>query len=58
VISAANADVEAATMPAATIVLMKFMAEDLHLVNEAPIAPDRAHAARVGAVDAAFTKLR
>jgi hypothetical protein len=42
VMSAAKADVEAATMPAATIVLRKFMV-GLHLVSEAPVAPDRAH---------------
>jgi hypothetical protein len=43
VISAAKADVETATRPAATIVLMKFIG-GLHLVSEAPVAPDRAHA--------------
>ena len=43
VMSAANADVDAATRPAATIVFMKFIA-GLHLVSEAPHAPDRAHA--------------
>jgi hypothetical protein len=42
--SAANADVDAATRPAATTVFMKFIA-GLHLVSEAPDAPDRAHAA-------------
>jgi len=42
VISAAKADVDAATRPAATIVLRKFMV-GLHLVSEAPVAPDRAH---------------
>jgi hypothetical protein len=35
---------------------MKFIG-GLHLVSEAPDAPDRAHAARLGAVDAAFTKV-
>jgi hypothetical protein len=30
----------------------------LHLVSEAPFAPDRAHTARLGAVDRAFTKVR
>jgi hypothetical protein len=29
----------------------------LHLVSEASDTPDRAHAARVGAVDRAFTKV-
>ncbi len=43
VMSAAYADVDAATRPAATIVFMKFIA-GLHLVSEAPNAPDRAHA--------------
>jgi hypothetical protein len=41
--SAANADVDAATRPAATMVFMKFIA-GLHLVSEAPNAPDSAHA--------------
>jgi hypothetical protein len=44
--SAANADVDAATRPAATIVLTKFIA-GLHFVSEAPDAPDCAHAASV-----------
>jgi hypothetical protein len=35
---------------------MKYIA-GLHMVNEAPDTPDSAHAARLGAVDAAFTKL-
>jgi hypothetical protein len=48
--SAAKADVDAATRPAATIVFMKFIA-GLHLVS------DCAHVARLGAVNAAFTKL-
>jgi hypothetical protein len=54
--SAANADVDAATRPAATTAFMKFIA-GLHPVSEAPDAPDCAHAARLGAVDAAFTKV-
>jgi hypothetical protein len=36
--SAANADVDAATRPAATIVFMKFIA-GLHLVSEALTSP-------------------
>jgi hypothetical protein len=56
VMSAANADVDAATKPAATIPLMKFIASSPS-VSEAPDAPDCAHAARLGAVGAAFTKL-
>jgi hypothetical protein len=43
VMSAANADVDAATKPAATIAFKNFIA-GLHLVSEAPDAPDRAHA--------------
>jgi hypothetical protein len=35
---------------------MKFIA-GLHLVSEAPDTPDCAHAARLGAVNAAFTKV-
>jgi hypothetical protein len=35
---------------------MKFIA-GLHLMSEAHDAPDRAHAARLGAVVAAFTKV-
>jgi hypothetical protein len=54
--SAANADVDAATRPAATIAFMKFIT-GLHLVSEAPNAPDRAHAARLEALNAAFTKV-
>jgi hypothetical protein len=54
VISAANAEVDAATMPAATTVFMKFIA-GLHPLSEAPHAPDRAHDARLGTVDAGFT---
>jgi hypothetical protein len=54
--SAANADVDAATRPAATIAFMKFIA-GLHLVSEAPNAPDCAHTARLEAVNAAFTKV-
>jgi hypothetical protein len=56
VMSAANADVDAATRPAATIAFMKFMG-GLHLLSEAPDAPDCAHAARLEAVNAAFTKV-
>jgi hypothetical protein len=37
--SAANAEVDAATRPAATIAFMKFIA-GLHPVSEAPGAPD------------------
>jgi hypothetical protein len=36
--SAAKADVDAATRPAATMVLMKFMV-GLHLMSEAPVRP-------------------
>jgi hypothetical protein len=50
VMSAAKADVEAATRPAATIVFMKFIA-GLHLVSQA-LTP-----VRLGAVNAAFTKV-
>jgi hypothetical protein len=35
---------------------MKFIA-GLHLVSEAPDAPDRAHAARLETANAAFTKV-
>jgi hypothetical protein len=35
---------------------MKFIT-GLHLVSEAPNAPDRAHAARLEALNAAFTKV-
>jgi hypothetical protein len=38
------------------MVFMKFMGL-LHQVSEALVTPDCAHAARLGAVDAAFTKV-
>jgi hypothetical protein len=47
--SAAKADVDAATRPAATIVFMKFIA-GLHRKRSA-------HVARLGAVNASFTKV-
>jgi hypothetical protein len=54
--SAANADVDAATRPAATIALTKFIA-GLHLVSEVPMHPIALTRNRLEAVDAGFTKL-
>jgi hypothetical protein len=55
--AAKAAVVVAATKPAATIVLMKFMLVSIR-GNEAPLAPDRApHAAPLGAAGCAFTKV-
>jgi hypothetical protein len=56
--SAAKATVvDAATKPAATIVLIKFMLVSIQ-GSEAPSAPDRApRAVPLGAVGCAFTKL-
>jgi hypothetical protein len=56
VMSAAKADVDAATRPAATIALTKFIA-GLHPGSEAPLAPDRAPAAHLRAVVTAFIKV-
>jgi hypothetical protein len=56
VMSAANADVDAATTPAATIAFMKFIA-GLHLVSEAPMRPTALTPLRLRAARAAFTKV-